>query len=138
MLVVDKALSAAPSLLCMFHPSIWGSSLFLLTFSFLFDRYPSIKKFIIQDLAETREAAESFIASKNLGDRIEFEVQDFFTPQKRNGKYVFVMQRVLHDWNTEDGAKMLRQIRDVMNKDVRASSLCSDPIVLIPSCRAPC
>jgi hypothetical protein len=56
-------------------------------------RYPGIKKFIVQDLPQTREAAESFILSKGLGDRVEFESQDFFMPQQRKGKYVFVMQR---------------------------------------------
>ena len=56
-------------------------------------RYPGIKKFIVQDLPETREAAESFIVSKGLSGRVEFEAQDFFKPQQRKGKYVFVMQR---------------------------------------------
>ena len=56
-------------------------------------RYPDIKKFIVQDLPATREAAESFIVSKGLTDRVEFEEQDFFKPQQRKGKYVFVMQR---------------------------------------------
>jgi len=44
-------------------------------------------------LPETREAAETFIASKGLTDRVEFEAQDFFKPQQRKGKYLFVMQR---------------------------------------------
>lgn len=56
-------------------------------------RYPEIKNFIVQDLPETREAAETFIASKGLSDRVKFEAQDFFKPQQRKGKYVFVMQR---------------------------------------------
>ena len=56
-------------------------------------RYPDIKKFIVQDLPETRKVAETFIASKGLNDRVEFEEQDFFKPQQRKGKYVFVMQR---------------------------------------------
>jgi len=58
-----------------------------------YSRYPDIKKFVVQDLPETREAAESFIASKGLVGRVEFEAQDFFKPQQRKGKYVFVMQR---------------------------------------------
>ncbi|KAG9225020.1 hypothetical protein CCMSSC00406_0001829 [Pleurotus cornucopiae] len=82
-------------------------------------KYPQIKRFIVQDLPETREAAESFIAAQGLSDRVTFEAQDFFKPQKRKGKYVFVMQRVLHDWSTEKGAEMLKQIRDVLNADSR-------------------
>jgi len=80
-------------------------------------KYPEIKKFIVQDLPETREAAESYIKSKGLSERVQFEAQDFFQPQQRKGKYVFIMQRVLHDWSTENGAKMLRHIHDVLNKD---------------------
>ncbi|KAF9454163.1 S-adenosyl-L-methionine-dependent methyltransferase [Macrolepiota fuliginosa MF-IS2] len=80
-------------------------------------KYPEIKRFIVQDLPETREAAESYIASKNLSHKVTFEAQDFFKPQQRKGKYVYVMQRVLHDWSTEDGAKMLGHIRDVLNEN---------------------
>jgi len=80
-------------------------------------KYPDIRKFIVQDLPETREAAESFITSKDLTGRVEFEAQDFFKPQQRKGKYLFVMQRVLHDWSTADGAKMIKHIRDVLNED---------------------
>ncbi|KAG6919024.1 hypothetical protein DXG01_009734 [Tephrocybe rancida] len=79
-------------------------------------RYPEIKQFIVQDLPTTREAAESFIASKGLSDKVKFEAQDFFKPQQRKGKYVFVMQR---------GAKMLRHIRDVLN-DEASDTLCFD------------
>lgn len=82
-------------------------------------KYPNIKKFIVQDLPETREAAESFIESKGLSDKVIFEAQDFFKPQQRKGKYLFVMQRVLHDWSTEEGAKMLKHIRDVLTEDSR-------------------
>lgn len=56
-------------------------------------RFPGIKQLIVQDLINCREAAEAYIKSKNLSDRVIFEVQDFFAPQKRNGKYVFVLQR---------------------------------------------
>ncbi|KAF9526425.1 S-adenosyl-L-methionine-dependent methyltransferase [Crepidotus variabilis] len=80
-------------------------------------RYPNIKKFVVQDLPETRDAAEAHIASRNLQGRVEFEAQDFFKPQQRKGKYLFVMQRVLHDWSTEAGAKMIKHIKDVLNED---------------------
>ncbi|KAL0567720.1 hypothetical protein V5O48_014272 [Marasmius crinis-equi] len=80
-------------------------------------RYPEIKEFVVQDLPETREAAESFIASKGLSDKVKFEAQDFFKPQQRRGKYIFVMQRVLHDWSTEQGAIMLKHVKDVLNEN---------------------
>ncbi|KAF8971744.1 S-adenosyl-L-methionine-dependent methyltransferase [Flammula alnicola] len=80
-------------------------------------KYPNITKFIVQDLPETREVAEAFIASKDLNGRVEFQAQDFFKPQQRKGKYVFIMQRVLHDWSTEKGAEMIKHIKDVLNED---------------------
>ncbi|KAL9716637.1 hypothetical protein Ac2012v2_001088 [Leucoagaricus gongylophorus] len=82
-------------------------------------KFPGIKQLIVQDLINCREAAEAYIKSKNLSDRVIFEVQDFFAPQKRNGKYVFVLQRVIHDWNIECAAMILRRIRDVLNLDSR-------------------
>ncbi|KDQ60449.1 hypothetical protein JAAARDRAFT_174576 [Jaapia argillacea MUCL 33604] len=81
----------------------------------LAEKYPELKSFVVRDVPETRVAAESFIESKGLSDRIKFEVQDFFTPQQRKGKYVFVIQRVLHDWSTQEGAKILEHLRDVLN-----------------------
>ncbi|KAL0070370.1 hypothetical protein AAF712_002561, partial [Marasmius tenuissimus] len=56
-------------------------------------KYPEIKQFIVQDLPETQPAAESYIASKGLSDKVIFETQNFFEPQKRRGKYVFVLQQ---------------------------------------------
>ncbi|KAJ8093850.1 hypothetical protein PM082_009714 [Marasmius tenuissimus] len=79
-------------------------------------KYPEIKQFIVQDLPETQPAAESYIASKGLSDKVIFETQNFFEPQKRRGKYVFVLQQVLDDWSTEQGAVILGHIRDVLNK----------------------
>ncbi|KAL0566492.1 hypothetical protein V5O48_015523 [Marasmius crinis-equi] len=88
-------------------------------------KFPGIKQFIVQDLPETRNAAESFIASKGFSDKVKFEAQDFFKPQQRRGKYIFVMQRVLHDWSTEQGAIMLKHIKDVLNKDASVDTLLS-------------
>lgn len=57
-------------------------------------RHPEIKQFIVQDLPETGPAADAYIASLGLSDRVKFEGHDFFKPQiRRDGKYVFVMQR---------------------------------------------
>ncbi|KAL0063645.1 hypothetical protein AAF712_009443 [Marasmius tenuissimus] len=93
----------------------------------LAEKYPEIQSFIVQDLPETRLAAEGFIESKGLSGKVKFEAQDFFKPQQRRGKYVFVMQRVLHDWSTEKGAIMLRHIKDVLNED--SSLLVIDTVI---------
>lgn len=90
----------------------------------------------------TRKAAQSFINSRGLTERVKFEEHNFFEPQKRKGKYVYVIQRgkhifdlycasllasnlltcflyqVLHDWNKSDCLRILGHIRDVLNEDV--------------------
>ncbi|TFK53266.1 S-adenosyl-L-methionine-dependent methyltransferase [Heliocybe sulcata] len=93
--------------------------------------YPSIKHFVVQEVPETRVAAQSFIASKGLEGRVVFEEQDFFKPQRRKGTgdYVFVMQRVLHDWPTSEGAKMLAQIRDALQASPKSVLLIVDTII---------
>ncbi|KAF9465474.1 S-adenosyl-L-methionine-dependent methyltransferase [Collybia nuda] len=100
-------------------------------------KYPEIKNYVVQDLPETQTAAEAFIAARGLSDKVKFEAQDFFKPQQRKGKYVFVMQRVLHDWSTKDGAKILRYLRDALNED--SALLIIDTIILpgVPNFKAP-
>jgi hypothetical protein len=62
----------------------------LLTFT---KRYPEVPNFIVQDLPETREAAEAFITSKGLSHKVKFIPQNFFKPQQCEGKrYLFVIQ----------------------------------------------
>ncbi|KAK1220490.1 hypothetical protein PQX77_016740 [Marasmius sp. AFHP31] len=80
----------------------------------------------VQDVPETQPAAERYIASKGLADRVKFEAQDFFKPQKRRGKYVFVIQRVLHDWSTEQGAVILGHLKDASEE---SSILIIDTII---------
>ncbi|EPQ51880.1 S-adenosyl-L-methionine-dependent methyltransferase [Gloeophyllum trabeum ATCC 11539] len=75
--------------------------------------YPEVK-FVVQDLPATREAAEKYIASRGVAGRVIFEEQDFFEPNRRRGtgRYVFLMQKVLHDWSDEEGARILSNILD--------------------------
>lgn len=58
-------------------------------------RYPNLPPLVVQDLEATREVAETFIASRNLSDRVAFEAHDFFQPQSptRAGKFLYVIQR---------------------------------------------
>ncbi|EPQ51860.1 S-adenosyl-L-methionine-dependent methyltransferase [Gloeophyllum trabeum ATCC 11539] len=89
-----------------------------------------INNFIVQDLPVTREPAEKYIASKGLSARVRFEAQNFFEPNRRqgSGSYVFVIQKVLHDWNSEDGAKILRQVRECL-LDGKSKLLIIDPLL---------
>lgn len=99
MLVVDKGHFAALLPRSMFHYEVLALHSRLTDATSFMKRYPQIKRFIVQDLPETREAAESFIAAQGMSDRVTFEAQDFFKPQKRKGKYVFVMQRGVYIFN---------------------------------------
>ncbi len=89
MLVVVREPSAVPLLSSLFY----SYTLFLHELNQDAPRYPEIKRFIVQDLPETKEAAESYIASQDLSHKVAFEAQDFFKPQQRKGRYVYVMQR---------------------------------------------
>ncbi|KZT22276.1 S-adenosyl-L-methionine-dependent methyltransferase [Neolentinus lepideus HHB14362 ss-1] len=92
--------------------------------------YPEIKSFVIQDLPGLRESAEKFIAFKGVSDRVKFEEQDFFEPNRRKGtgNYVFILQKVLHDWSDEEGAKILRQIRDCLFNS-KSTLIIIDPLL---------
>ncbi|KAL0950775.1 hypothetical protein HGRIS_007543 [Hohenbuehelia grisea] len=81
-------------------------------------KFPHIQAaFIVQDLPETRDVAERFIQSQGQSHRVKFQAHDFFEPQQRKGKNVFVIQRVLHDWTTEKAAQIIGNIRDVLDED---------------------
>lgn len=57
--------------------------------------HPEIKCFVVQDIPAVRESAEKYIISKGLSDRVTFESQNFFEPNRRQGtgSYVFVLQK---------------------------------------------
>ncbi|KZT22278.1 S-adenosyl-L-methionine-dependent methyltransferase [Neolentinus lepideus HHB14362 ss-1] len=78
--------------------------------------YPEIRPFVVQDLPGARESAHKFITSQGVSDRVKFEEQNFFEPNRRKGtgNYVFILQRILHDWSIEEGTKILRRIRDCL------------------------
>lgn len=92
--------------------------------------HPELKNFIVQDIPALQGPADKYIASQGLSDRVKFEVQDFFQPNRRQGtgSYVFVIQKVLHDWSDEDGAKILRQIRECL-LDGKSSLVIIDPVL---------
>ncbi|TFK53092.1 S-adenosyl-L-methionine-dependent methyltransferase [Heliocybe sulcata] len=92
--------------------------------------YPEIKSFVVQDLPAVRQPAESYIASKGLSDRVKFEEQDFFQANRRKGtgNYVFILQKVLHDWSEEDGAEILRRIAECL-ADSKSTLLIIDPLL---------
>lgn len=75
----------------------------------LAEQYPSIGRFVVQDVAETVAQAQSALGEAVRG-RITMQAHDFFQPQPVKGADVYFLRRVLHDWPDEFAAKMLRQL----------------------------
>ncbi|KAF2679830.1 S-adenosyl-L-methionine-dependent methyltransferase [Lentithecium fluviatile CBS 122367] len=69
----------------------------------LAEAFPELR-FVVQDLATTREAATAQIQACGLQDRILFEVQDSFEPQAVDHG------SIMHDWEDEEYSKILRQL----------------------------
>ena len=70
----------------------------------------------IMDLEFVKEKALQKLKENSLLERCEFVSGDFFKPFSISGD-IFVLSRVLHDWNDEDSIKILSHIRSNMTND---------------------
>ncbi len=70
-------------------------------------------KGVVFDLAHCRDGATSLFREKGLSDRAEFQDGDFFKAVPR-GADLYLIKSVLHDWNDEKSAEILRNCRDAM------------------------
>ena len=61
---------------------------------------------------------ESPLNSEFLKDRVEFVIGDFFTLAPE-GKDIYFMKSILHDWSDEDAVKILSVCRQVMKENAR-------------------
>ncbi|TFK53079.1 S-adenosyl-L-methionine-dependent methyltransferase [Heliocybe sulcata] len=77
---------------------------------------PEIKTFVVQDLPSLENIVRTSIASQGLSDRVVFQGQNFFEPNRLlgTGSYIFTLQNVLHMWSVEDSAKILGNIRECL------------------------
>lgn len=77
-------------------------------------------KGILQDRPETipagKENFEKNLPSALESQRIEFDGIDFFNPQERIGKEVYLLRWILHDWDDERNVKILEQQAKAMSK----------------------
>ncbi|KAI1339165.1 O-methyltransferase-domain-containing protein [Xylariaceae sp. FL0016] len=76
---------------------------------------PSDINFLIQDLATNETPAAEVIRGHRAGDRIKFQVHDFFTDQPRDLKpKAYLLSRILHDWQDKDCARILKPLIPAM------------------------
>lgn len=56
-------------------------------------KYKDLPLLVTQDLPSEKQITESYITNEGLDGRVVFEAQDFFRPQKRGGKNLYILQR---------------------------------------------
>jgi demethylsterigmatocystin 6-O-methyltransferase len=67
---------------------------------------------VVQDIPETLSRAPAV-------DGIEFQVQDFFSPQSIKGAKFYYLRHILHDWTDTDCARILSNIVPAMGPESR-------------------
>ena len=73
----------------------------------LFTKYPTLRGTLV-DLPSTIETARRNLTTAGLSDRCTFSPGSFFDPLPSDGD-VYVLSRVLHDWNDNDAKAILRR-----------------------------
>jgi hypothetical protein len=68
---------------------------------------------IVVDMEATRAGAEEYIASQGLQDRCAFQSGNFFEAVPAGGD-LYTMKWILHDWNDERAAAILRTVHAAM------------------------
>ncbi|CAF0912071.1 unnamed protein product [Didymodactylos carnosus] len=69
------------------------------------NKYPQLRATIF-DLPDVKAAATKYI---HKADRIKYETGNFFKDELPNGD-LYVLGRIIHDWNEQDGIKILTKI----------------------------
>lgn len=71
-------------------------------------------RLILQD----REPVIAEVVAASVGRDLPFDVQghDFFTPQPVQGARAYYLHSILHDWNDEQGAEILRNLIPALKK----------------------
>ena len=79
-------------------------------------RWPAMHG-VVLDLAHARDSAIAHLAARGLGDRCAFEAGSFFDSWPRGD--VYLLKSVLHNWDDERVATLLRLGRDAMELSAR-------------------
>jgi 6-hydroxytryprostatin B O-methyltransferase len=76
--------------------------------------------FIVQDLPGNVNSGNAFSGDElSLAGRIVFQAHNFFDIQPYKGADVYLLRMIIHDWQTEDAAKILRQLISAMKTNSR-------------------
>lgn len=73
---------------------------------------------VVQDIPHVVEAGIKAVREQNGGDiasRIRFQPHDFFTPQPVKGAGVYLFRQILHNWNLDNSAKILKSTVEAMS-----------------------
>jgi hypothetical protein len=73
---------------------------------------------VLVDRAASIEAARAHLESAALADRADCVTGDFFTAVPRGGD-IYVLSRILHDWDDHDAGRILATCRDAMEPGSR-------------------
>jgi predicted transcriptional regulator len=78
----------------------------------------SAQKGIIFDLPYVEKSAQEYIQSINLSDKISFVPSTGFF-EVPYGSDIYILKRILHDWNDADCVTILKQCYNAMQQDSR-------------------
>jgi hypothetical protein len=73
---------------------------------------------VLVDLPSAIKAARERLGACGVADRVEFAEGSFFDPLPA-GADVYVLSRVLHNWDDEDAARLLGRVREAIAPDGR-------------------
>ena len=83
-----------------------------------FLKYFTNAKGLILDLGHVKGKAEAKLKEENLIDRCNFKVGSFFESYQVDSD-IFILSRILHDWENEDCKLILENIKNNMNHNSR-------------------
>ena len=73
---------------------------------------------VVQDIPHVVEAGIKAVREQNGADiasRIKFQPYDFFTPQPVKGAGVYLFRQILHNWNSKNSAKIVKNTVEAMS-----------------------
>lgn len=84
------------------------------------DAHPGLRATLV-DLPETAARGREFLAARGLADRCEVVGQSFFAPLPA-GSDVYILSRVVHDWDDRKAAEILRGCAEAAGEGAGSSS----------------